>query len=428
MGLTLDGVKKMKTILKNAVLLLLLAVTVSRFISCKQSTAPPSESARAVSWGTDIDYLDSQLKAKEYGFSSLISVQQFDNTLSNIKNSVDSLQDYEIYLKLQQLIASFKVAHIVVYPPTSWKFHLLPLLTRIFPDGVYIIAADQQNVSLLGKKILSVGGVPMQTVEDSLAKVMSYENVYWLENQLPAGVSCVEFLKHYGFAAGLSSVDLDIEGTGKVTVSSVEKSINNLSSGLTSVLSGKTLPLYMQNQSSYYWFTFIQANQVLYIKYNACEESPGKSFADFTNGIISFADSNQVEKVAVDLRRNGGGNSSVINPLLSYLQGSQFNQAGKLFVVTDRGTFSSASLNSISFKQNTNCILVGEPTGGKPNSYGEVFTFALPNSGINVQYCAKYFQAMSGDPAALFPDHGIEITAQDFMKGNDPVLDFILNY
>lgn len=420
----------MKTTMKNIVSLLICAFIVFRLVSCKQKqpTEPPSESGRAASWGTDIDYLDSQLKAKELGFSSLISVEHFDSTLGSIKSSVDSLQDYEIYIKLQQLIASFNVAHLMVYPPASWKFHLLPVLAHVFPDGSYIIMADQQNAALLGQKIISIGGVTVQTVEDSLAKIISHENDYWLKDQMPGALSCVEILKYYGFADSLSAVDFDIEGTGNVTVSSVAKTINNITSGLTSVLSGKTLPLYMQNQSSYYWFTFIKGNEVLYIKYNVCEESPNISFSNFTNEIANFADSNQVEKVVIDFRNNGGGNSNVVGPLLSYLQNSPFNQAGKLFVITDRGTFSSASLNAISFKQTTNCILVGEPTGGKPNSYGEVLTFTLPNSGINVQYCTKYFQEMNDDPAALFPDHEIETTAQDFMNGVDPVLDFILNY
>ncbi len=283
--------------------------------------------------------------------------------------------------------------------------------------------ADQRDLNLLGKRIISIGGVPMQTVEDSLAKVTSHENIHWLEDQLPYALLCVEFLKYYGFTNSLTSVDLDIDGLGKVTITST-----TISSNLTSVLNGKPLPLYMQNQSTNYWLSYIQANRVLYIKYNSCEESANESFADFANKIVACADSNQVEKVVVDFRSNGGGNSEIVYPLLNYLQNSPFNQSGKLFIVTDWETFSSASMDAILFKQRTNCVLVGEPTGGKPNSHGEVRAFTLPNSSLIVQYCTKYFQQMSGDPAALFPDYDIETSAQDFMNGKDPAPDFILNY
>ncbi len=420
----------MKASIIKLILLFICAFIVFQLFSCKEKspTGPETQSKRAALWEQDLDYFASQLKAKEYGFSSLTSVQSFDNTINNLKGSVDSLQDYEIYIKLQQLIASFHVAHLTSYPSQKMTLHFLPFFTYIFPDGVYIIAADQNSSGLLGKKIISIGGAPIKTVEDSLRKIISCENDYWFEDQLPGALSCAEILKYYGFTSTLSSVDIEIEGTGKVTVTSTEKNFNNITAGMSSILAGKTVPLYLQNQSSNYWYSFISDSKVLYIKYNKCANSTGTSFADFTNGIKDFISSHQVNKVIVDLRNNGGGNSSIINPLLYYLQSSSFSQTGKLFVVTNRGTFSSALLNSISFKQSTNCILVGEPTGGKPNSYGEVSTFSLPNSGIVVQYCTKYFTQMSGDPESLFPDWNIEISSQDYINCKDPVLDFILNY
>ena len=407
---------------RNVILIFTCFILICLIASCKESPVIPPEKNRTELWTEDIDYLSSQLKAKQYNFSVLISGQNFDNTLNNIKNSIDSLKDYEIYIKLQQLIASFHIAHFIIYP-SSTLLHAIPIRTYVFPDGVYIITTIDQYSYLLGKKIISIGGAPIQTVEDSLRKIISYENDYWFEDQFPSTVQVVEVLKYYGFINDLLSVNMEIEGGGDVAVPSI-----NSSSSFHSVLDGKTLPLYLQNQSSYYWFTFLEGNHILYIKYNKCTQSPDKSFSSFTNEIEAYILSHQTEKVVVDLRNNGGGNSSIINPLLNYLESSGFNEKGKLFVITNRGTFSSALLNAISFKQYTNCILLGEPPGGKPNAYGEVHTFALPNSGLNVQYCVKYFSTMDGDPEALFPDYDIEITAQDFIDGKDPVLDFVMSY
>jgi C-terminal processing protease CtpA/Prc len=115
--------------------------------------------------------------------------------------------------------------------------------------------------------------------------------------------------------------------------------------------------------------------------------------------------------------------------LFTFLQSSTLNQKGKLFVIIGRQTFSSAVSNAVLFKFNSNCVLVGEPTGGKPNSYGEVSLFTLPNSGIGVQYSTKFIQVLSNeDPISLFPDNDVEISMQDYAQGKDPVLDFILNY
>jgi hypothetical protein len=420
----------MKAIKNNLLKVCLFLFIVLQLISCSdnQPTSPESKKDRAARWGEDIDYLSSQLKSNQFNFSSLVSGQTFDSALYNIKSSVDSLQDYEILISLQQVVASFHIAHTLLYPPQGEKFHFLPIYAVKFSDGFYIVMTDNKNTGLLGKKIIKAGNIDISVVEDSLKKMISYENNYWADYQFPKTFSFVEALRFYGFSNSLLQVELEIEGTGKVTLNSIEQYYFNFSSGYKNVLEGKTLPLYLQNYSSYYWNTFLTSSKTFYIAYNNCSNASNISFAAFTENIKNFIASNEVDKVVIDLRNNGGGNSSIINPLLSYLQNSSFNQNGKLFVIIGNHTFSSALLNAISFKQDTKCLLVGEPTGGKPNSYGEVRTFTLPNSGITAQYCIKYFSKVSGNPESLFPDFYVDLTAQDYLNGRDPVLDFILSY
>jgi len=420
----------MKSIKNNVLKVCLFLFIVLQLISCSdnQPTSPASAKDRAARWGEDIDYLGSQLKSNQLNFSSLVSVQTFDNALYDIKNSVDSLQDYEILIRLQQIVASLHIAHTTLYPPSIEKFHFLPIYAVTFSDGFYIVMTDNKNTSLLGKKIIKAGNSDIAAVKDSLKKMIAYENNYWADYQFSGAFGLVEALKFYGFSESLSQVELEIEGIGKVTLNSIEQYYSNFTYGYKSVLEGKTLPLYLQNYSSYYWDTYLAPNKTFYIAYNKCSNASNISFAAFTDNIKNFIASNEVDKVVIDLRNNGGGNSSIMDPLLSYLQNSVFNQSGKLFVIIGNHTFSSALLNAISFKQNTKCLLVGEPTGGKPNCYGEARTFTLPNSGITTQYCVKYFSPVSGNPESLSPDSYVGLTGQDYINGRDPVLDFILNY
>ena len=70
---------------------------------------------------------------------------------------------------------------------------------------------------------------------------------------------------------------------------------------------------------------------------------------------------------------------------------------------------------------------MGEPTGGKPNTYGEVRTFELPNSKLVVAYSTKYFRLIkSADPPSVIPDQLIETSSADYFAGRDPVLEFVL--
>ena len=69
-------------------------------------------------------------------------------------------------------------------------------------------------------------------------------------------------------------------------------------------------------------------------------------------------------------------------------------------------------------------VLVGTPTGGKPNSYGDVSTFSLPNSGLQVGYSTKYFRLREGeDPPSVAPEVTVETTLADVRSGRDPLLE-----
>jgi hypothetical protein len=91
-------------------------------------------------------------------------------------------------------------------------------------------------------------------------------------------------------------------------------------------------------------------------------------------------------------------------------------------------TASSALLNAIQLRRSTAAILVGQPTGHKPNAYGEIKTFELPNCGLPVSYSTKLFQTVEGDPPALMPDIHVAVSSVDYFAGHDPVLEAVLAY
>ena len=82
------------------------------------------------------------------------------------------------------------------------------------------------------------------------------------------------------------------------------------------------------------------------------------------------------------------------------------------------------------FRDNFHAILVGEPTGEKPNTYGEVKTIKLPNSGVEIMCTTKFFRLMTnGDPPALMPDITVVARSlEDYLAGRDRVLDAALHH
>ena len=96
-------------------------------------------------------------------------------------------------------------------------------------------------------------------------------------------------------------------------------------------------------------------------------------------------------------------------------------------VIIGRDTFSSALLNAYAIKNKTKAVLVGEPSGGKPNCYGEVESFKLENSKVEICYSSKYYKLIKNDRIlSLFPDVERVVTFRDYIEKRDPCLEYIL--
>ena len=63
---------------------------------------------------------------------------------------------------------------------------------------------------------------------------------------------------------------------------------------------------------------------------------------------------------------------------------------------------------------------------GKPNHYGELRSFNLPNTDLRVSYSTKYFRLLEdSDPDSLYPDITVETEFEDFLNGRDTILEMI---
>jgi C-terminal processing protease CtpA/Prc len=186
--------------------------------------------------------------------------------------------------------------------------------------------------------------------------------------------------------------------------------------------------LFRKHQDSYYWYEHLPESKALYVQYNRCANDPQQPFSEFTKELFAFADAHPVDRVVVDLRLNGGGNSQVIAPLISGLRSRPALSArGRLYAIIGRGTFSSGLLAAMNFRDDLHAILVGEPLGEKPNSYGEVRQLTLPNSQLVVQYSTKFFRLVAnGDPPAYVPDVLAPRSLADALAGRDPALEAAL--
>jgi hypothetical protein len=71
---------------------------------------------------------------------------------------------------------------------------------------------------------------------------------------------------------------------------------------------------------------------------------------------------------------------------------------GQVAFLIGPGTFSSAMMVADAVRTYDLALLIGRPTGGLPNSHGEIGFVRLANSGLVVSFCSARFLGASGDP------------------------------
>jgi hypothetical protein len=183
------------------------------------------------------------------------------------------------------------------------------------------------------------------------------------------------------------------------------------------------LPLSYQRRTESNWFALLPGTNDLYIRYDRCADDKDKSVKRFAEEAIKAISEFNVRTVIIDLRRNGGGNSALLGPFISNLAAwKKKTPDGRIAVLIGRNTFSSAVMNAVDLRSDAGAALFGEPTGGKPNHFGEVRTFELPNSRITVQYSTKYFKTQDHDTPGVMPDVPVDMSSSDFIAARDPVL------
>ena len=163
-------------------------------------------------------------------------------------------------------------------------------------------------------------------------------------------------------------------------------------------------------------------DDVLLISYNTCSDNPEYPVKDFAKDLKNALNKKKYQKIIVDLRYNGGGNSSLLDPIIKILKKEKCEK----FCLIGENTFSSAILNAVSLKDEAGFTLVGSPTGGSINHYGEVKSFSLNESGWVVCYSTKYFKLSKKYEGSIRPDVYIEKDPLSYFSGEDKEIEYCL--
>ena len=424
--------RQLRAILSTAVIMLALAIG-SLLSPCpvtpsQQSAYDSPHHPSTSPWIQDLDYLANQLPKRHKNLFFKISPEEFTRNVNELRHDIPNLTDYEVVVSMMAIVASIGDSHTMLNAHFSGIFHQLPVTIEWFSDGLYVMKAPPSYADIVGKRIVSINDKSVEETASMIKPVVPHENDAQFKNRAPQYLTVPEVLAALNITDSPDSVPFSVESVGTAFI---RPQTIGPDSNWVSVFDDMSCspPLYLQNQDQHYWFTYLTEALAVYAQYNACNEMKELAFASFTDDLFNFVDSHVVNKFIFDIRLNGGGNSSIARPVIDDVKRRKsINKEGSLFVIIGRKTFSSAILNALEFKHETNAIFVGESTGGKPNHYGEVRFLTLPNSGIIVTYSTKYFENSSEDTPSLYPDINVERSFSDVVTCKDPALDAILDY
>ena len=403
----------------------------SLLAGCGRTTIRQMDS---VKWKEDLHYLSTELAKEHKNLFHKVSKEEFLQAVNKLDERIPELTNQQIMVGLASIVAMVGDGHteLSLYQSAA-QFHRFPLVFYFYGDSLYVTAATNDYVKTVGSRVIQIGTSPVEEALNKVKPVISHDNDMEYRHSGPECLAIPEILHALGITENDTTASFILQKMSgivdTVEVKAVKRSeLKDLKS--VSELLKIQLPLYLQ-KSDNYWFTYLEDSKTLYLQYNRCANNDdGESIDDFAEKVFEFADHHQVDRFVVDLRSNSGGNMKLNKPIIEGISSRpSINQKGKVFVIIGRRTFSAAMNAAIDLKKNTKAIFVGEPSRGKPNGYGELGSFRLPNSDLKVECSVEYYNFIPelGDTDYFPLDVRVENSFSDYLAGRDRIMDTILN-
>lgn len=399
----------------------------------------------------DLDFVANQVPALHANFFYQLDRPAFQAAVASLNAKIGSLTDAEFYVQLAALVAMAGDAHTALYlfgnPAVQAGFGTFPLQFRWLDDGVFVTGASPDYAQALSAQLVQVGGVPIDQVMQKLGAIIPHDNDQWLQYFSQLYLPGQQILQGLDIAPAGATTPLTFR-----TLAGDQFTLNVGTSGTASVFapspSGGPLPDYLTKATAYYWEKYLAEERLAYFKYNICGDDPAKPFSTFTASFMNILDIDPVDTLVMDFRGNTGGSTSYFEQfgmeMATRLPTLAANPKFRIYVVIDKGTFSSGMDDAMQFKSSDipaelqalgtpvdltgRIFVIGQPTGGKPSGYGEVRPFTLPGSRLTGQYSTKFVVAPNGipDEPSFLPDIRIGLRSTDYFARHDPVLAAIL--
>ena len=357
-----------------------------------------------------------------------ISEADFRAAADELAAGYDELGPNEKLVGLMRLLALLgeRDGHSGIFPldpDHEGELGVLPVRLYDFADGLFVVDAFDRP-DLVGGRVESIGGMPVDEVRALVEPLVPRDNGSSRRARAPQFMLVAEILHGLGVTASPEEVELGLvmKDGGRETVPLQPVPAAEYAAAFPDLfhplvpqgLPQRPEPPYLARRLEERWLTTLDEGRAVYAAYNVTLGST----ADFAEELRRWAARAEVERVVLDLRHNPGGDNTTYGALLEELVA-----VDDLVVLVGRTTFSAAANLLAELEDRGSPTLVGEPSGGSPNLYGDTIAVALPETGWSAQIAGVHWAPAGSDSRLAFePDITVELTSEDFFAGRDPVL------
>ncbi|MCT4612851.1 MAG: S41 family peptidase [Clostridia bacterium] len=354
------------------------------------------------------------------------------------------LSENEFLFALNEIACSFNDAHTKV-EIANLKQKVLDIGIRWIDGDVYIV--DDSDDFKCGDKIISIGGKNKDELMKMLRNVIAAENDYWLSDHIYV-FRLERYLKHFNM--------LDENDFVEITILREDKKLTYNSQVKEKVDSYRD-----EGEYKFVKYSIDKSRSLAILELESCIYND--KYISMVKEMFEKVKEENIGNILIDLRENMGGNSGVATEFIKYLDVDEYkvdrvdkrvsNEVlevfewekeigyfkgddiicennknedlafkGNIYIFTSNITFSSATDFAVLFRDNNLAKIVGEPTGGKPSSLGDIMCFELPNCNVSFSVSWKLFHRPDDskeDELTLFPDVIIKKDIKHILSGKD---------
>lgn len=389
-------------------------------------------------WRADLDQLTSVLVEDHPAPFRFTSEEEFLAEVARLRGDIPDLDDHAIMLRMAALLSLVEDGHTRlslprVHPQLAYstshasdpdpvderlRFDSLPVVFRAFEDGLFITDAAPEYQALIGAEVVSIGSRTSAELLVAAGAIVEAENSGARDLHASDRLALIEVLEYLGVNRETCGIPM-----------TVRMELTDRQTCLRPLDRESEWPGEAADHRNYSLADPAPAGAVV-ARIDRIDSTEDAPLAAFMQQAVAAAE-NEDAAFVLDLRRNAGGNGDLNRAIiLPLLFSEEINQFGRLFVLTGPRTFSAAQLLVNDLQHYSRAIFVGEPTGSRPDHYGDSARTVLTNSGLTVRVSSLHWSSGVANDArdATTPHIPAVWTSAAYLAGEDPALEAALAY